>query len=287
MTLDAGLPILQNRAMRLLLDPQRGGAIRELSWLGRPVLRPAPATGAGDPFEMACFPMAPYVNRVARGRFSFGGHSVQLDRNWDADPHPLHGQGWRRPWTTVNISAAQATLSFEGGGDDWPWRYVCEQRFQLLDNGVSIGLSVENSGSEAMPVMLGLHPYFPDAAHAHLEARLPSVWLTDSEVLPVKEIPTPSEWRFQPSRAIDSRVLDHTFADWDGVATLRWPEYQVTLRATECRHLHVYAPAGRGFFCVEPQSAPPGALGRDAGEAKVLNPGERFGIQVQIEAGAL
>ena len=90
--------ILRHRAARLTLAPQLGGAIRAFEWRGRDILRPAAAT-ADDPFEMACFPMVPYVNRIAHGRFEFGGRAVQLERNWTADPHPIHGQAWRRPWS--------------------------------------------------------------------------------------------------------------------------------------------------------------------------------------------
>jgi aldose 1-epimerase len=270
----------------LMLDPQRGGAIRELSWYGQPLLRPTPANAGDDPFDTACFPMVPYVNRVARGQFAFRGRAVQLARNWSEDPHPLHGQGWRAPWTTVTTTKTSATLRFEGGGDDWPWRYICEQRFQLLENGLLVELSIENAGCVPMPAMLGLHPYFPDAAQAYLHARAPRVWLTDSAVLPLKEIPTPPEWAFEPSRAIQAQALDHCFAAWDGLATLRWPDRTLSIRAPDCKFLHVYAPEGRDFFCVEPQSAAPGALGRDAGEATVLNPGAQFSIQVRFEAGA-
>jgi aldose 1-epimerase len=66
---NAGFLELEHRSARLTLDPCRGGAIRQLSWLGESVLRPAPADAGDDPFDVACFPMVPFVNRVASGRF--------------------------------------------------------------------------------------------------------------------------------------------------------------------------------------------------------------------------
>ena len=63
----AGFLLLQYQATRLTLDPTRGGAIREFTWQGQDFLRPTPATAGDDPFEMACFPMVPFVNRVAGG----------------------------------------------------------------------------------------------------------------------------------------------------------------------------------------------------------------------------
>jgi aldose 1-epimerase len=286
MKVDAGFLELHDHGMRLTLDPRRGGAIREFTWRDQHVFRPSTNAG-GDPFEMACFPMVPYVNRVAHGRFSFGGHDVRLERNWSEDPHPLHGQGCRAPWTVVAALGSSATLRFEGGGDEWPWRYRCEQLFQLLPDELCVDLSIENLSEAPMPAMLGLHPYFPDAGRARLLAQLSRAWLTDSTALPVEETQIPTAWRFDKARAVGAVPLDHCFSGWDGVATLRWPERTVTVRAPNCAHLHVYAPVGKDFFCIEPQTAAAGALGREPGEATLVAPGGRCAIRVHFAVGAM
>lgn len=285
MKIDADVLVLQKEALRLTIAARQGGAIRELKWRGQDVLRPAPAEGTDDPFEMACFPMVPFVNRIARGQFNFNGHTVRLRPNWSQDPHPLHGQGWRAPWAVVAASAAAATLRFEGGGDEWPWRYRCEQRFELAHDALHVELSIQNMSDTPMPAMLGLHPYFPDAARAELRARLPRVWRTDGDALPLEETTTPPEWRFDPARALRGVSLDHCLSGWDGVAALCWPDRIVTVRARCCSNLHLYTPAGRSFFCIEPQSAAAGAL--DRGEATVVSPGERFAIEVRFAPGAV
>ncbi len=284
--IDEGFLVLQHETTRLTVDPRRGGAIRAFDWRGKAIFRPTAATAGDDPFEMACFPMVPYVNRVAHGQFSFGRHAVHLARNWSEDPHPIHGQGWRAPWTVEAASGSSATLRFYGGANDWPWRYRCEQRFQLLADQLSVELRIENLSDTAMPAMLGLHPYFREAPQAQLQAQLPRVWLTDRAALPMREQATPAAWSFDPARAIDAVPLDHGFSGWNGAATLRWPDRTVTVRAAHCSCLHVYAPAGRDFFCIEPQSAAPGALSRDTNEARAVAPGEHFAIQVQFAVGA-
>jgi aldose 1-epimerase len=286
MKTDGGFLVLQYQATRVTLDPNRGGAIRELNWRGHDLLRPTPAGAGDDPFDMACFPMIPYANRIKQGRFDFGGRSVHLARNWSQDPHPLHGQGWRAPWSVVEESSSSATLRFEGGGDEWPWKYRCEQSFQLMQDGLGIELALENLSDAVMPVMLGLHPYFPAAGRARLQAHLPRVWMTDEAALPVEEALTPVGWRFDHARAIDSVPLDHAFSGWNGIASLRWPDRTLTIRATHCNHLHIYVPANRDFFCVEPQTAAPGALSRNPTEASALEPGDRCAIRVHFSAGA-
>ena len=276
--------MLQRDGARLSLAPGHGGAVHEFKWRGRDVLRPTPRGLGDDPLDTACFPMVPYVNRVAQGRFEFAGREVRLERNWDKDPHPLHGQGWRGSWDVVTHSDTRALLRFEGGADEWPWRYRSEQQFELEPDGLSIELMVENLSESPMPAMLGLHPYFPDAEHARLEVSLPRVWLADSGALPVEEVPTSPEWSFHSNRAVSEVALDHGFVGWSGAAVLRWPDRTVTLTAPECRFLHVYTPKNRGFFCVEPQNAAPGALGR--GEAAIVAPGARARIRAHFAVGA-
>jgi aldose 1-epimerase len=286
-TVDEGYLELQQGAARLTLDPLRGGAIREFDWQGIPIFRPTAPDAGDEPLQTACFPMIPFVNRIAQGRFEFGGRSVQLSRNRSGDPHPLHGYGWRAPWSVVGGCTSSATIGFEGGDDEWPWRFRCEQQVQLLPDGLSIELSIRNLSLTPMPAMLGLHPYFHDAAHAQLSAALPRVWLTDAAALPVAEAPTPMAWGFEPGRIVNTIPLDHCFSGWDGIARLRWPDRTVTVRATDCHWLQIYAPAGKDFFCLEPQTAASGALGRNPPQLNVIAPGERSAIHVHFSVGLL
>ncbi len=287
MKVDEDYLVLQQGGARLTLDPLRGGVIREFDWQGIPIFRPTEPDAGDEPLEVACFPLIPFANRIAQGRFEFDGRSVQLSRNWSGDPHPLHGYGWRAPWSVAGVGTSSATMRFEGGGDEWPWQYRCEQHFQLLPDGLSIELSIRNLSAAPMPAMLGLHPYFHDAAHARLSAVLPRVWMTDEAALPIAEAPTPQAWGFEPGRIVNTLPLDHCFSGWDGVATLRWPDRTVTVRATDCRCLHIYAPAGKDFFCLEPQSAPAGALGRGSDQLTVIASAERAAIRVHFSVSVI
>jgi aldose 1-epimerase len=284
--IDPGHVLLRHDGAFLVLDPEHGGAIRECWCQGFALLRPsAPGAGA-DPLELACFPMVPYANRIAGGRFAAGGRLVQLKPNSSGDPHPLHGQGWRAHWHVTDASAADATLQLEAGGDEWPWRYRAEQHFRLTRSGLSVRLSVENLSDTPMPAVLGLHPYFVGVAEARLKAQLPRVWTVDAASLPLEELATPPAWSFAAGRALAAPPLDNCFSGWDGVAVLRWPDRSATLRATNCRFLQLYVPGGRDFFCLEPQTAATGALNRTMGEAALVRPGERFAMRMTLDLGA-
>jgi aldose 1-epimerase len=277
--------VLRNGDTLVTVDAAHGGAIREFSWRGRAVLRPAASPEDTDPFSMANFLLVPYANRIADGRFTFAGHDVRLRRNWDRDPHPLHGQGWRAAWSVEQASAARAVLVFCGGGDEWPWRYRAVQALTVLADGLEITLSVENQSQGTMPAMLGLHPYFPQPATATIEARTGTVWQSDAQALPVDEVRTPLEWSFDTPRRVTQVRLDHCFDHWDGTATVRWPDRVVKMSATGARALHVYTPAGKDFFCLEPQTAAAGALNRATGGVAELAPGERLelGVRFSVE----
>jgi aldose 1-epimerase len=277
--------LLRNADTRVMLDAAHGGAIREFNWRGAAILRTGASEADTDPMATSCFPLVPYANRVANGHFAFNGRAVQLRRNWDKDPHPLHGQGWRSAWEVEQSSAAVARLSFIGGGDDWPWRYRAVQDFEVHADGLEIRLAVENLSDGAMPAMLGLHPYFPQAALATVEARTRTVWLTDAQALPVQEVMTPPEWSFDRVRPASRVSLDHCFDHWDGLAVLRWPDRVLQVRATGCNSLHIYTPAGTDFFCIEPQTVAAGALGRASGGAAVLPPGDQLEMKVRFSVG--
>jgi aldose 1-epimerase len=277
--------VLRNADSRVTLDAAHGGGVREFSWRGQDIFRPAASGAETDPFSLGCFPLVPYANRIADGRFAFEGRDVQLQRNWDRDPHPLHGQGWRSAWTIAQASAAQATMEFLGGGDEWPWRYRAVQDFEVLAAGLDVRLSVENLSDATMPGMLGLHPYFPQPALAVVQARARTVWLTDAQALPVQEVLAPAEWSFDRPRAAARVDLDHCFDHWDGVASVRWPDRILTLSAAGCRSLHVYTPPGVDFFCLEPQTAAAGALLRDSSGVARLAPGERLEMRVRFSVG--
>jgi len=274
--------VLRNADTRVAVDAVHGGAIREFSWRGRAILRPATSESETDPMSTSSFPLVPYANRIANGKFAFDGQEVQLWRNWDRDPHPLHGQGWRSAWTPQQHSDSHATLAFEGGGDDWPWRYQAVQDFTLLPDGLEIALSVQNRSARTMPAMLGLHPYFPQPSSAMVQARARTVWLTDAQALPVQEVMTPPDWSFDRPRRAARIELDHCFDHWDGTAVLSWPDRVLKMTATGAQALHVYTPAGADFFCLEPQTAAAGALHRSAREVAQLAPGARLALTVRF-----
>jgi aldose 1-epimerase len=152
--------VLQRGDYALALRPQVGGSVARFTWRGKDVFRPS-ADGATAPTDMAMFPIAPYVNRIAHGRFEAGGDPVRLDLNFGAHPHALHGHAWQSPWAVTAREGARAHLRFAYAPSDWPWPYVCRQDILVTEQGAEFTLSLENLSDEPMPAGVGFHPYFP------------------------------------------------------------------------------------------------------------------------------
>jgi aldose 1-epimerase len=250
-------------AGRLALDlaPEAGGSIARFAADGHDLLRPA-ATASGN--DNACYPLVPFSNRIANGRVSFEGTTIELAPNWPGLRHPMHGDGWARAWAVARSDRGSAELVYEHDGKEgWPFRYRARQAFRLDPQCLTIEMSLENLEARAVPGGMGLHPFFVRDPDSELTFKAAAVWLGDAEVLPTERVEVPERWDFARPRRVDDVVLDNCFTGWEGAASIAWPSrrLKLDLSATEpFRHLVVFVPPGRNFFCVEPVSHANGAI---------------------------
>jgi len=277
--------VLEAGAMRLAFDAALGGAILSLTHQGRDLLRPAPE-GAGDVLETACFPLVPYANRIADGRFAFGGRTAALSRNMAGQAHPLHGDGWRGAWRVEARGGDFAELSFEPAATEWPWRYRARQTFRLAPGALAVELEVTNLDTAPGPFGLGLHPYFPHSPTARLTARTTGLWFASEDLLPVEHILT-SPW-IAGAALRSARLLDHCHSGWDGAARIDLGPGLPSLDLTASpafAWLHLYAPPDQDFFCVEPVSHAPNAVNMThplAHGVHILRPGESLKAEMRL-----
>jgi len=272
--------------LRLTFDPELGGAITSLTHDGEDLLRPTPE-GAADVLETACFPLVPYANRIADGRFSFGGRTAALSRNMSGQAHPLHGDGWRGAWRIEARGEDVATLVFEPGKTEWPWRYRARQTFGLRSDGLTVELEVTNLDDAPGPFGLGFHPYFPNSATARLTARTTGVWRSSADLLPTELVAAQPWAEGAPVRT--ERLLDHCHTGWTGPARIDLGPGRSSLELSaspELGWLHVFAPPDEDFFCVEPVSHAPNAVNMADPQAhgvRVLAPGETLSAWMRLD----
>ena len=144
------MKLLSLRSGRLGLDlaPQAGGSIARFTADGsidllRPATPEAVASGRGN--NSSCYPLVPFSGRIANGRFVFDGSEIVLKPNWPGVRHPMHGDGWARPWSVARSDGHSADIVYEHDPrEGWPFRYRARQTYRLDGDTLSIGISIEN-----------------------------------------------------------------------------------------------------------------------------------------------
>jgi aldose 1-epimerase len=271
----------------LVLAPEIGGAIVGWTLGSVPLMRrPQPdAIISGDVRGLACFPLVPFSNRIAYARFHWDRVDYALNRNFGDHPHAIHGVGWQRAWTVDAVGPASATLTLrhDATGEQarsWPFAFSAEQRFTLTADALHVVLTLRNLHPSPAPAGLGLHPYFPRSGAATLRFTAGRVW-RNADMLPSEAVQVPREWDHSQGLRIGMVSLDNCFAGWTGEARIAWAPGGPTLsvEADEpFRHLVVYTPPDRDFFCVEPVSHMNDAINRMATVSghglHILGPGE-------------
>jgi aldose 1-epimerase len=297
---------LEAEDSRLILCPKLGGSIGGWTWRGVDVLRHTPeeALHGTTSRALSCYPLIPFSNRIAYGRFSFGGETFQLDRNFGDEPHTIHGNAWQRVWTVEGHTreghcvekptAREAQLSLahdpaEDTGSHWPYRYQAGLHYALAPSGLTVTISLHNTDHRPQPVGLGLHPYQPRTPQTQIAFKAASVWHTGVDSLPDERLPVKGHWSFDPGRAITPPPLDHCYAAWTGRAEITRPEHGLRLIISAddlFRHLVVYTPESKPYFAVEPATNMTDAVNHMDSVAdhglRVLMPGESLVRQVRF-----
>lgn len=284
---------LRNGDWTAEVAPALGGAILSLRRAGEDILRPTPpeALREGDVRRTACYPLVPYANRIADGRFTFEGRAVALPPRPPGGAHAIHGVGWRRAWRVEAAAPHRAEISLDHQpDDDWPFAFRAQQRFELEPTGLTLTLALTNTGAAAAPGGIGLHPFFPDAATAALSFAAEGGWENDARLLPGRCSAALAE-PFRSSCAVGELIIDNDLFGWDGVACVTWPRRPPLRLSADAslRHLRVFHPPEGAFFAVEPVSHMADAANRPGTPRngwRRLAPGETLAGAVRFEVFA-
>jgi aldose 1-epimerase len=231
----------------------------------------------GNPF------LWPWANRIDGTAYFVNGKKYNFDvelGNVRPGPNntPMHGLvAFDKRWKVKSAAASRdqaavtAVLEFWRYPDlmaQFPFANEVEMAYRLKGTTLEIETTVRNLSSEPLPLSLGFHPYFtlPGVPRDEWRVTIPaaSQYVLNAKTLPTGELrdnpyPTPV--------ALKGVVLDDVFTglsrDADGFARFRvegagkrisveyGPKYPVAV---------VFSPAGRGFICFEPMTAPTNAF---------------------------
>lgn len=265
---------LESGDYRVEVAPEQGASILRAEWRGRPILVPPEGWPA---MKSGCFVMAPFANRIADGRFIWDGREWQLPLNAPDEGMAVHGFARDREWRV-----SDGAFVLDCGGD---WPFAVEQRVDVSPGGISINLSIRNTGAEAMPFGIGLHPWFVRPEGTRLVFASGGAHKRDERGLPL------AERRAYPEFASGDPPphLDGCFTGWDGHARILWPDAVLDIRADGAlRHVHVFNPAHRDALCAEPVSHLPDAINRpDLPQMDVLAPGAVLAGAMHLRVSAV
>lgn len=268
--------------LRATIAPADGGRLAQLDLGAGPLLRSRDDADLDDPdgwAQWGSYPLAPWSNRIADGRFTFNGTTHQLPINF-ADGTAIHGLVAATPWDVAEHDDTSATL--RTGADVAPYRVTVEQRFRLHAGGLDQDLSVTNDGPAPVPVGLGIHPWFRSIT---LQAHVDAIWPSGDDCL-VTGPPVPIEPALDLSTRRVPAVMDKCFTDitearavLDGVV-LEWND--------DIDHLVVYTGVA-GWICVEPVTNTNDAFNLDARGitgtgTRVLAPGSSTSCHYRFRA---
>ena len=281
----SGLIALSAGGWKAGVLPNSGGLLTSLSREGTDILRPMPAE-SHDPLQSACFPLVPYTNRIADARFAWQGEDVQLPRNFAPESSSIHGMGWQSEWRVSHQHEFKCTLEHEwDAAEGWPWGYAAQQRIRLGKKGLAITLNATNRSARAMPMGLGLHPYFRRRPETKLTFSATGAVATGDAQIPDGNIIAPDHFAdFAGGAVLPETLVDHCFVGWDGTVRIEDDLGAITLSATGAPFLHVYVPADGTTLCLEPVSHKPDALNQDPAGMTLLPPGCSASLQMWISA---
>lgn len=273
-----------------------GGILLDYSWtvdgdrIG--LLRPAPDNASAP--SSACYPLVPFGNRVRNNRFTFEGRDYRLRPNTVSDRHYLHGDGWQGEWSILSRSGNELQIGFRHRGENTPYSYDARQTIALSSEGLTLQMSVENTGADALPFGLGWHPYFPMTPQTTLFAPAQRFWTEAEGFLPGERAAVPADLDFSRPSPLPRRWANNGLEGWSGEARIVWPEKRASLRLTAdapIRHAFIFVPDTNfnpafrhDYFCFEPMShLANGHNLPDLGDLKILQPGESLAGSIHLQ----
>lgn len=285
--------------MRATVRPRDGGRIasfwrREPSGHRTDLLVPMPEA-AFDPAiwpKAGSYPLVPYSNRIRDATFRFGETRVELAPHPAAAPHALHGFCQMRPWTVSRQAAAQIEMRYrhdpQSDPNGWPWAFEVVQLITLGPSGLTHEIGVESRADSAMPMGLGVHPYFAVSKGDRIRFTADALWQADADGCG-KQLHRLAGSARQYDSGHGDRDVTTYYAGWDGNAWIqRHDGTEIVIQASApLDHLVLHVPAGGRYLCLEPVSHVADAFnlaaaGQPETGMRVLNPGEVLRATVRI-----
>ncbi len=251
--------------------------------------------------------LAPWPNRLADGRYEFGGTRAVVPINELTTLTAIHGLVRWTEWAVVSSADDHVTMSVVIPAQPaYPWRLGLDITYALAADSLTVGFAATNLGVSPAPFGIGFHPYFVaeggNLDGAVLELSASEHLLLDDRGLPIGTEPvahsTLGPVATERGLSLSAVSLDDCFtglgrSGGSGVAaTFRPGPRSRPVRLTvgpSFSHLMVFtgdtlrAPRRRRAVAIEPMTCAPNALAN--GEGREIAGGERVADAFTIAIG--
>lgn len=247
--------------------------------------------------------LAPWPNRLAGGRYRFGGVTQQAVITEPATGHAIHGLVRWMTWHLVDTQPDAVTLGLRlYAQPGYPFPLDLQQRYRLDGSGLEVTHRVTNVGSTPAPYGFGQHPYFT-VGDDRIDSDVLAVgadryFEVDGTMIPLGDPVSVSgtPWDFNQPRSLGDTVLDVGYSalrrDSDGLARARLSGPAGTPAVTVAvdenyPYLQVFSgdtlgqPAARRGLAIEPYTCAANAFNNGLGLWS-LEPGESRGATYWI-----
>ncbi len=218
----AGIEVCELRSGKAeaRIVPAWGNNCVSLTWQGYSILEPVEwsvlaekPTGFGIPI------LFPFPNRVANGRFEFGGKAYSLDP-------PRHGFVRSRPWIVTGSLAGEqeawVTALFESHlhpdipVDSYPSSFSLEATYRLRPDCLILAYAARNTGQRYLPVGLGIHPYFQRPKQGTLTVPANQIWELEDSLPTGEKVPVQKRYDLRKPARLEDLELDDIYTDLIG-----------------------------------------------------------------------
>ena len=226
--------------------------------------------------------LLPWPNRIAEGRYEFGGEERQLPINEPETGCAIHGLVRWDTWAVSDRDEHRVVVGHRlHPRPGYPFALALSIEYALSEEGLRVTTTATNVGDEPCPYGAGAHPYLspgtPTVDTALLRVPARTVLDADGGAKPVDG----TEFDFRSGRPVGETRLDHCFTDLDrdDDGLVRVALDDLTLWADEAYgYLMLYTGDGRPdvsrrSLAVEPMTCPPHAF-RTGESVIVIQPGD-------------
>ena len=138
--------------------------------------------------------MAPWVNRLDHGRWTFGGEVLQNPITLTEQDNANHGLLLDYFYKAVESTASSVTLeAIIEPSAGYPFRVVTRVTYALVADGLVVTHRAENLADVAAPYATGAHPYFKfstvDTADLTIKLDAATRTVTNARQIPIGEEP--------------------------------------------------------------------------------------------------